>query len=100
MTVINFDSDGIWDIWRQAGPSIHCPDHIKNIVITEYRIEWLDMSRPESNSYVKNHMVSMVLFETPCAVGGKIYKSARISMECNLATSEQDSVPGVPKSPV
>ena len=78
---MDFDNDGEWDDDEQTGPAIHTPSIIKDIVITEYRIEWLNLSEPENNFYAKNHMVATVTFATPQVFGNKEYSSARISME-------------------
>ena len=38
MSIINFDSNGTWDIKKHEGPAIHAPDDVKAI-ITKYHIK-------------------------------------------------------------
>jgi hypothetical protein len=95
MSIIDFDSDGAWDAEQHGGPAIHAPDDVKAIVVTEYRIEWLDMSEPSINFYPKNHMVGFAIFPTSQWFGSVEYKSARISMEVDVEVAADDEVPGV-----
>jgi hypothetical protein len=62
---MDFDNDGEWDDDEQTGPAIHTPSVIKDIIVNEYRIEWLNLSQPEENFYAKNHIVATVTFATP-----------------------------------
>jgi len=95
MTDIDFDSDGDWDFDECLGPAIHTPKNIKNIMVNEYRIEWLDMSEPNIKFYPKNHMVGTLIFETPMWIGNTEYKSARISMEVDVEVPQNAVVPGI-----
>lgn len=78
---MDFDNDGEWNNVQQKGPAVHAPLDIKNIPIMGYRVEWLNMSKPEENFYAKNHMVAMLAFTESKGIGKKTYKAARISME-------------------
>lgn len=49
------------------------PFIIKNIVINEYCIEWLNISEPKANFYTKKNIVATVRYEA--------YSSGRITME-------------------
>lgn len=74
----------MWDDEEQSGPAVHAPDAIKNIAVKEYRIEWLNISEPETNFYVKNHMVATVVFVTTQIFDRVEYHSARLSMELDI----------------
>lgn len=78
---IDFDTFGQWDVDKAKGPAIHIPDDIKNIIITRYRIEWLNLSDPAQDIYAKNHMVAVAVFAQPVTINDVRYESARISME-------------------
>ncbi|KIO24938.1 hypothetical protein M407DRAFT_8674 [Tulasnella calospora MUT 4182] len=81
---MDFNHDGAWDYQDQLGPAIHCPQIIKNIVVDEYRVEWLNMSDPDEDFYSKNHMAGGLAFTHPQVIGGVEYQGARISMETGL----------------
>lgn len=100
MSVIDFNSDGEWDVEKHEGPAIHAPDGVKAIAITGYRIEWLDMSEPSIEFYPKNHMVGTAIFATSQWFMGVESKSARISMEVDVEVSEEDEIEGVIPYPV
>lgn len=100
MSVIDFNSDGEWDVEKHEGPAIHAPDGVKAIAITGYRIEWLDMSEPSIKFYPKNHMVGTAIFATSQWFMGVESKSARISMEVDVEVSEEDEIEGVIPYPV
>ncbi|KIO27443.1 hypothetical protein M407DRAFT_232693 [Tulasnella calospora MUT 4182] len=95
MAAIDFNNDGKWDVWGQEGPAIHAPADVRDIVVTTYRVEWLNVSDPNTNFYSKNHMVSAVVFARPQWIGGKEYMSARLSEELNFNVQPEDQVPGV-----
>ncbi|SRR5258708_4827005 len=78
---IDFDTEGFWDFDEAQGPAIHVPDQVKNIVVTQYRIEWLNMSIPDEDFYAKNHMVAVVEFAQSTMIDREEYSSARLSME-------------------
>ncbi|KIY70344.1 hypothetical protein CYLTODRAFT_392105 [Cylindrobasidium torrendii FP15055 ss-10] len=92
---INFDLDGQWDLSRQAGPAIHAPNIVRAIAVTKYRIEWLDMAEADIDFFSKNHMIGVAVFENPQTLGGKVYQSARISMEIDSDATSNDTCPGV-----
>jgi len=76
MVVLNFNTDGTWDAQELKGPAIHAPTAIRNIAVTTYRMEWLNLSDPKTDFYAKNHMVASVVFATPQWIGGADYKSS------------------------
>ena len=78
---MDFDHEGEWDEEEQEGPAIHAPENIRNIVVSQYRIEWLNISEPDKNFYAKNQMVATLVFTEPQFIAGEAYLSARISME-------------------
>ena len=83
---MDFDRDGEWDEYYQIGPAIHAPDNVKNIVVDEYRIEWLNMAEPEDDFYAKNHMVATLIFAEAVTINDVEYGSARLSMELGSGT--------------
>jgi len=95
MVVLNPNTDGTWDAQGLSGPAIHAPAAIRNIVITTYRVEWLNLSDPKLNFYAKNHMVAGIVFARPQWVGDKECKSARLSVEVDYDAQSDDQVPGV-----
>ncbi|KIO26489.1 hypothetical protein M407DRAFT_7785 [Tulasnella calospora MUT 4182] len=74
---LDFNTDGAWDPEELIGPAIHAPAEIKDIPISEFRVEWLKTPQP----YAKNHMVAAVTFAEPQLLNNKKYYSARLSME-------------------
>jgi len=78
---VNFDKDGEWDEEDQVGPAIHAPDDARKIVVDNYRIEWLNLSEPQTNFYAKNHMVATLIFAKAVVINDIEYSSARLSME-------------------
>ncbi|KIO27453.1 hypothetical protein M407DRAFT_232698 [Tulasnella calospora MUT 4182] len=92
MAAIDFNKDGQWDAQELEGPAIHAPADIRDIVVTTYRVEWLNISDPQTNFYAKNHMVSAVVFATPQFIGDKDYMSARLSEE--ILRCGEDYAPG------
>ncbi|KAK6341178.1 hypothetical protein TWF696_008265 [Orbilia brochopaga] len=56
----NFDTDGKWNPEKAIGPAIHTPRTARDAIVTEYRIEWLEVSVPPF--YSKNHMAASVVF--------------------------------------
>ena len=55
MVIINFDTHGTWDANLFAGPAIHAPAAVRNIIVIDYVVQWLDISDPEANFFAKNH---------------------------------------------
>jgi hypothetical protein len=78
---MDFNKDGEWNDEEQKGPAIHTPSNIKDIVIKGYRVEWLNISNPDTNYYAKNHMVATLIFAEIQTIDSKHYRSACISME-------------------
>ena len=78
---VTFETVGEWDPNRAQGPAVVVPRDIKNIVLTKYRIEWLDVSSRDENYYAKNHIVASVTFAEYFRINSTSYSSARISME-------------------
>ena len=66
---MDFDHVGEWEEKDQNGHAIHAPNIIRNIVVTRYRVEWLNLSEPLINFYAKNHMVATLLFECQAQLG-------------------------------
>ena len=81
---VDFDHDGEWDEEDQIGPAIHAPAYVKDIVVNKYRIEWLNLSEPETDFYSKNHMVATLIFAETVTIDDVDYSSARISMELSI----------------
>ena len=69
--------------WRPAdilGSALSCPKVYKDAVLTNlFRIEFLDID--PDGMILKNHIVTVVEFETPIERGDEKYTNARISME-------------------
>ncbi|KAF7761891.1 hypothetical protein Agabi119p4_9883 [Agaricus bisporus var. burnettii] len=82
---INFDANGEWDEANLIGPAVLVPKHIRSLVVTEYRLEWLNLSDP--GEHLKNHMIAAVTFSTPIYLNNDWYYAARLSME--TATNDQ-----------
>lgn len=91
----NFDTDGEWDPLSLEGPAVHVPENIKNIAINKLRVEWLNVSSPDSNFYSKNHMITSLVFKEAVSIGGKLYRSARLSMELDWKASSDLETPGI-----
>ncbi|EWC46698.1 hypothetical protein DRE_04185 [Drechslerella stenobrocha 248] len=89
---VNFDTDGKWDNQNMVGPAVHTPQYVRNTIIIEYRIEWLNMSEPENDFYSKNHMVASAIFARPLKISNENYASARISMELSEDSRPVDGV--------
>lgn len=82
---IDFDTFGAWNTTKLSGPAVHVPEELKNIAVTQYRIEWLNGSTPEECFYGKNHIVAVVVFAESQQINGSEYASALISMELGPA---------------
>jgi hypothetical protein len=85
---LDFDTDGEWEVSKARGPAIHAPAEVRDIVVTTYRVEWLDISDPENEFYAKNHIVSAVIFAESHHIAGKKYFAARLSMELSETLKE------------
>ena len=79
--LMNFDNYGKWSGRSLTGPAVHAPANVKAIVISTYRIEWLNMSDLDNDFYAKNHMIATLVFAQDEWINGHVYKSARLSME-------------------
>ena len=91
---MDFDNDGEWNNDAQSGPAIHVPLGIKNTIVEQYRIEWLDVSHPEENVYAKNHIVATLVFASSLRIGDTEYSSARMSMETAQEWKRVDEIIG------
>lgn len=83
---VDFDADGEWDETVLQGPAVLVPKHIRSIIVTEYRIEWVSIGNPGEG--LKNHLVAAVTFSDSINHNGRNYLAARLSME----TIEDDGV--------
>ncbi len=73
-----------WNDNKQIGPAIHTPTVIKDTIVNEYCIKWLNLSEPQKFFYLKNHMVATMRFATPQFFRNKKYLSAQISMKVGI----------------
>ena len=81
---MDFDHDRKWDEEDQIGLAIHALAYVKYIVVEKYRIEWLNLSEPETDFYAKNHMVATLIFAETMTIDDVDYSLARISMELGI----------------
>jgi hypothetical protein len=81
---MDFDKDGKLDYEEQRGPVIHAPLNIKAIIIYQYHVEWLNLSKPKEKFYDRNHMVMTMRFIKPQIINSKEYMLACISMELGI----------------
>jgi hypothetical protein len=91
--LVDFDRDGFWDNVKQRGPVIHAPIAIKNIIVSKYSVQWLNISEPVKDFYSKNHMVAALTFAQPWTEDGiTFYNSARLSMELSVEMKSGDVI--------
>ncbi|KAI5893395.1 uncharacterized protein SCHCODRAFT_0102517 [Schizophyllum commune H4-8] len=95
MPVYDFDNIDEWDAAGSQGPANKAPANIRALRTNLLRVEWLDISMPAEDMYVKNHMVFSALMETPIVIGRKTYFAARLSMEVNDEADASYTIPDV-----
>ena len=75
--VMNFDTDGHWNLETNEGPAAHAPLSVRGIVLTgPLRVEFLDVSA--ADSYPKNNII--IMSATFPGTGGG-HQSARRSVQ-------------------
>ncbi|ETW82201.1 hypothetical protein HETIRDRAFT_427309 [Heterobasidion irregulare TC 32-1] len=75
------------------GPAIRTPPIVRDIVVTKYSVQWLNLSLPEQGFYAKNHMVAALDSAQPWTIDGiTYYNSARISMELGVEMQSADVI--------
>jgi len=85
--VMNFDTDGHWNLETNQGPAVHAPPSVRGIALTgPLRVEFLDVSA--ANSYPKNNIIMSV---TPPATGGG-HQFARLSVRPDPSTKVESTV--------
>ncbi|KAL1701614.1 hypothetical protein EV121DRAFT_294064 [Schizophyllum commune] len=95
MPVYDFDNIAPWKAAKAEGPANKAPADIRALRANLLRAEWLDLSEPAEDIYVKNHMVFSALLETPTVIGDRTYFAARLSMEVNDKADANYKIPDV-----
>ena len=93
--VYDFDNIAPWKAAKAEGPANKAPADIRALRANLLRAEWLDLSEPAEDIYVKNHMVFSALLETPTVIGDRTYFAARLSMEVNDKADANYKIPDV-----